>query len=146
MSMGRSRCSFLMPAGARDAALHTAAMVGQSNGYRVVQMTPYFLRISAGEALLTGERNFTLMAAADAFPRAKALATRALDLDPALAEAHTSIASIQGTYEWDRVGAEKGFRRAIELNASYVQMARRRIAGDAPLLNSDAGRRDERYL
>jgi eukaryotic-like serine/threonine-protein kinase len=64
--------------------------------------------------------NFNLMAAAEAFPKAKAAAARALDLDPSLAEAHTSMGSIRGSYEWDRAGAEESFKRAIELNPNYA--------------------------
>lgn len=55
----------------------------------------------------------------DVFPQAKAAATKALQLDPSLAEAHTSLASVMKAYEWNWQGAEKEFRRAIELNPNY---------------------------
>jgi DNA-binding winged helix-turn-helix (wHTH) protein/Flp pilus assembly protein TadD len=51
---------------------------------------------------------------------AKEAATRALELDPSLAEAHTSLAQIKFLGDWDWAGAEKEFRRGIELNPSYV--------------------------
>ena len=42
--------------------------------------------------------------------------TRALDLDPDLAEAHTALGLVRFYFEWDWSGAEVEFRRALELN------------------------------
>ena len=56
----------------------------------------------------------------EAFPKAKAAALKALELDGSLAEAHTSLAMVKCTYEWDAPGAEAGFRRAIALNPNYA--------------------------
>ncbi|HVS82218.1 MAG TPA: serine/threonine-protein kinase [Pyrinomonadaceae bacterium] len=53
-------------------------------------------------------------------PRAKAAAMRALELDETLAEAHTSLARVLAVYDWDWAGAEKEFKRAIELNPRYA--------------------------
>jgi tetratricopeptide (TPR) repeat protein len=49
-------------------------------------------------------------------PKARAAAMRALELDETLSEAHTSLARVMAVYDWDWPGAEKEFRRAIELN------------------------------
>ncbi|HEV1995066.1 MAG TPA: tetratricopeptide repeat protein, partial [Candidatus Acidoferrum sp.] len=49
-------------------------------------------------------------------PKARAAALKALELDPALDEAHTSIAVVLGQYDWDWLGAEREHKRAIELN------------------------------
>src|SRR4029077_20664024 len=51
----------------------------------------------------------------DCFPKAKAAATKALELDNALAEAHAALAYAT-IFDWDWVGAEREFKRAIELN------------------------------
>ena len=53
------------------------------------------------------------------FERAKEFATKALDLDESLAEAHTALAGVLNYYshDWDRAEAE--FRRAIELKPNY---------------------------
>jgi serine/threonine-protein kinase len=56
----------------------------------------------------------------EAFPKAKALASRALQIDETLAEAHTSLAFVLSTFDWDWAGAEREFRRAIELNPNYA--------------------------
>src|ERR1700726_2346715 len=53
---------------------------------------------------------------AEAIPKAIAPAKRAVQLDPQLAEAHTSLGFSQLSDNWDRAGAERDFRRAIELN------------------------------
>ncbi len=53
-------------------------------------------------------------------PQAIAAARRALELDDSLAEAHTALARDKFTYEWDWGGAEREFRRAIELNPGYA--------------------------
>ena len=52
-------------------------------------------------------------------PKARAAAMRALELDETLAEAHTSLARVLALYDWDWPGAEKEFKRAIELNPRY---------------------------
>ena len=52
-------------------------------------------------------------------PKARAAAKRALELDETLAEAHTTLARVLTIYDWDWAGAEKEFKRAIELNPRY---------------------------
>lgn len=56
----------------------------------------------------------------DAFPRAKAAATRALELDETLAEGHTSLAYVQWAFDWDWAAAEWGFKRAVTLQPGYA--------------------------
>jgi TolB-like protein/DNA-binding winged helix-turn-helix (wHTH) protein/Tfp pilus assembly protein PilF len=56
----------------------------------------------------------------DAFPRAKTAATKALELDPTLAEAHASLAYYNLYYAWNWVEAEREFRQAISLNSNYA--------------------------
>ena len=58
--------------------------------------------------------------ARDAVPKAKAAALKALELDDSLAEAHASLAALKEDYDWDWPGAEKEFKRALELNPSYA--------------------------
>ena len=56
----------------------------------------------------------------DVFPRAKAAADKALELDPTLAEAHASLGYYNLYYAWDWKESEKEFRRAIALNPNYA--------------------------
>jgi serine/threonine-protein kinase len=54
------------------------------------------------------------------FLRAKATALKALRLDDGLAEAHVALAAVKLWREFDLPDAERGFRRAIELNPGYA--------------------------
>jgi adenylate cyclase len=56
----------------------------------------------------------------EAFPRAKAMALRALELDATLAEPHASLGYAKLYYDWDWRGAEVDFQEAIALNPNYV--------------------------
>ncbi len=55
-----------------------------------------------------------------AFPQAKASAQRALQLDPDLAEAHTSLAAVLWLHDWQWEMAEAEFARCLELAPSYA--------------------------
>jgi len=56
----------------------------------------------------------------DSYPKAKAAAEEAIALDDNIAEAHASLAVTRKDYEWDWAGAEREYRRALELNPSYA--------------------------
>jgi DNA-binding winged helix-turn-helix (wHTH) protein/TolB-like protein/Tfp pilus assembly protein PilF len=62
---------------------------------------------------------FTLDAPKDAFPKAKAAAERALEIDNTLAEAYTALGQVKSFYEWDWAGAEQEFQKGISLNPNY---------------------------
>ncbi len=51
----------------------------------------------------------------EAMTRATAASKKALEIDPNLAEAHTSLGIVQLKYDWNWREAEKSFKRAIEL-------------------------------
>ena len=57
---------------------------------------------------------------AEAFPAARRHATKALELDPSLAEPHASLGFVKLYFEWDWSGAEAEFRRAIALDPNYA--------------------------
>ncbi|MEJ7710243.1 MAG: tetratricopeptide repeat protein [Pyrinomonadaceae bacterium] len=52
--------------------------------------------------------------------KVKEAATTALSLDDSLAEAHAALANAAWRFEWDVSGAERGYKRAIELNPNYA--------------------------
>ncbi|HET9533351.1 MAG TPA: tetratricopeptide repeat protein [Blastocatellia bacterium] len=64
--------------------------------------------------------NYEVAPPADCMPQAKAAALRALELDESLAEAHTALAWYFCQFEFDWDSAEKGLRRAIEVNPNYA--------------------------
>ena len=61
----------------------------------------------------------------DSFPKAKAAAMKALELDDTLAEAHAALAYAAFFADWDWSTAEREFRRAIELNPNSALSHRR---------------------
>ena len=60
------------------------------------------------------------VAAEEVYPKAKAAALKALELDDSLAEAHAALACITENYEWDWAGTERETERAIQLNPGYA--------------------------
>jgi TolB-like protein/DNA-binding winged helix-turn-helix (wHTH) protein/Flp pilus assembly protein TadD len=69
---------------------------------------------------LLGDWQYAVMTPKEAFPKAKAAAIKALELDNTLGEAHNSLAFCLDGFDWDFDAAGKEFRRAIELNPSYA--------------------------
>ena len=64
--------------------------------------------------------NFSFLTPDDSYPKAKTAAIKALEIDDGLAEAHASLAWVKAHYDWDWAGAERKFKRAIELNPAYA--------------------------
>ncbi len=56
----------------------------------------------------------------EVIPKAKAAATKALEIDDQLAEPHASLAYSKFIFDWDWLGAERELKRAIELNPGYA--------------------------
>jgi serine/threonine protein kinase/tetratricopeptide (TPR) repeat protein len=86
---------------------------------QAIQKDPQYALAFAGQAdayaLLA---DFNVLPAREVLPKVKGAAEKALQLDDSLAEAHTSLAWSQ-FHDLDWIGAEKEFKRAIALNASY---------------------------
>jgi tetratricopeptide (TPR) repeat protein len=61
-------------------------------------------------------REYSAMPPSEAYPRALAAASRAVELDDSSADAHLSLAFATFYWSWDSVGAEREFKRALELN------------------------------
>lgn len=89
---------------------------------RAIAIDPGYARAYSGLAdayTLAGSYGYSIMPPREAMPKAEQAAREALSLDDSLAEAHTSLAYIKFTYDWDWAGAEQEFRRAIVLNPGY---------------------------
>ncbi|MEP6719625.1 MAG: protein kinase, partial [bacterium] len=80
---------------------YALAYVGLADAYIVI---PYFSVVSPQES----------------YPKAKAAAKRALEIDDTLAEAHTAMAAVLMNYDWNLPESNKEFERAIELNPNYA--------------------------
>jgi TolB-like protein/Tfp pilus assembly protein PilF len=88
---------------------------------QAVQKDPGYALSYAGLAdsySLLGDAGY--LPPAEAWPKAKTAAMQALNLDDSLGEAHTSLGLVKEHFEWDWAGAEKEFKRAIELNPNLA--------------------------
>ena len=56
----------------------------------------------------------------ETFPKAKALAEKALEIDNSLAEAHATLGLVLHSYYLDWARAENEYKRALELNPDYA--------------------------
>ncbi len=89
--------------------------------YQILDRDPSFAPAWAGLAFayhLLGVRGHASPTSAS--PKGKSAALQALELDDSLAEAHTSLAAILLDHDWDFAGAERAFRRALELKPDYA--------------------------
>jgi TolB-like protein/DNA-binding winged helix-turn-helix (wHTH) protein/Tfp pilus assembly protein PilF len=88
---------------------------------QAIQKDPNYAPAYAGladcYALIGG---YSTAPATEFMPKARAAATRALEINENLAEAHTVLALIVQNYDWDWETSEKAYRRAIELNPNYA--------------------------
>jgi tetratricopeptide (TPR) repeat protein len=65
-------------------------------------------------------REYSVMPATEAYPRAQAAAKRAIALDDSLSGAHSSLAFVDFYWSWDVAGAQREFERALELDPKSV--------------------------
>ena len=88
---------------------------------RAIEIDPGFALAYAGIADIYNQLpTYDELAPRDAFPKAKAAALRALELDETLAEAHASLGFTLLNYDWNWGGAEVSFQQAIKLNPNYA--------------------------
>lgn len=59
--------------------------------------------------------------AQDAMPKAKEAALTGLKIDDRLSELHAALGDVKKLYDWDWAGAEREFRRALELDPRSVR-------------------------
>jgi TolB-like protein len=62
---------------------------------------------------------YGLVSPHQAYPKAKELALKALEMDDTLAEAHDALATVMQNYNYDWLGAGTEYKRAIKLNPNY---------------------------
>ncbi|MEE9234358.1 MAG: tetratricopeptide repeat protein, partial [Candidatus Acidoferrales bacterium] len=89
--------------------------------HQAIDMDPTYALAYAGLAdTYVVQPSWGLMASDEAFPKAKAAARRALQMDENLAEAYATLGLALREYDWDWAGAEQAFGRALELNPNYA--------------------------
>jgi TolB-like protein/DNA-binding winged helix-turn-helix (wHTH) protein/Tfp pilus assembly protein PilF len=90
---------------------------------RAIVTDPTYAEAYSGLAdsyALSGDWEYGVLAPQDAFAQAKSAATKALELDDSLGEAHTSLAFALDLYGWNWEAAEKEYGVAIRLNPGYA--------------------------
>src|SRR5215467_11439705 len=90
---------------------------------QAIEKDPNYAQAYAGLAdsyALLGDWEYGVLAPKEAYPRAKAAATKALELDSTLGEAHISLAFCLDGFDWDWESAGREFRRGVELNPGYA--------------------------
>jgi tetratricopeptide (TPR) repeat protein len=86
---------------------------------RAIQKDPNYALAYAGIAecyITLGQPWNGALSPKEILTQAKAAASKALVLDESLGEAHSAFAHVIELYDWDWQGAEKEYRRALELN------------------------------
>ncbi len=88
---------------------------------QAINLDPIYALAFAGLAdAYIWQASFTSDADPELYGKARTATDKALQLDPNLAEAHSSLGRIKHWHIWDWAGAENSFRRAIELNPNSV--------------------------
>jgi TolB-like protein/DNA-binding winged helix-turn-helix (wHTH) protein/Flp pilus assembly protein TadD len=90
---------------------------------RAIEKDPNYAPAYAGLTdayALAGDWKYGVLAPKDAYPKAKAAALKAVELDGTLGEAHISLALCLDNFDWDFSYAGKEFTRGIELSPSYA--------------------------
>ncbi len=91
----------------------------QSHYRQAIELDPDFAQAHARLAgSYIGLGNFRALTPAVAYKQAEAAVLRSLELDPNLAEGHSMLGWVRLSYHWDWIGAEKSFRRAIDIEPS----------------------------
>ena len=89
---------------------------------RAIARDPRYAAAYAGMAMAYTELAETGELPPDeAYPLAEGAASKAIALDPELAEAHTMVAYVKMAYAFDWSGSEAEFKRAIELNPNSAE-------------------------
>jgi serine/threonine protein kinase/tetratricopeptide (TPR) repeat protein len=92
----------------------------QENFQRAIDRDPNYALAHAGIADTYNVLGYyNIRPPRESYPRAKAAAARALDIDASLAEAHASLGYARLFYDRDWEGAETAFATAIEVNPAY---------------------------
>jgi eukaryotic-like serine/threonine-protein kinase len=88
---------------------------------QAVEMDPKYALAYSGLAdsyVLLGWNSY--LPPREAFPKGKAAAKTALQLDPDLAEAHTSLAALLWLHDWQWEEAQREFKRSLKLSPNYA--------------------------
>jgi TolB-like protein/DNA-binding winged helix-turn-helix (wHTH) protein/Flp pilus assembly protein TadD len=90
---------------------------------QAIEKDPNYAQAYAGltdSYALAGDWKYGVLAPKEAYPKAKAAAVKAIELDNTLGEAHISLAYCLDGFDWDFASAGREFARGIELSPGYA--------------------------
>ena len=94
---------------------------GMAYARQAIEADPAYAEAYAGvSAVYALLGYFGFLPPAEALPKAKAAALKALEIDDSLADAHMVLAIVRLDYEWDWPAAEQACKRALELNPNLA--------------------------
>jgi len=88
---------------------------------QAIEKDPGYALAYAGvaDSYAVGNGEYLGLTPQEARPKSKAAASKALEIDDSLAEAHTTLADTYLYYDWDFPKAQQEFQRAIAANPNY---------------------------
>jgi DNA-binding winged helix-turn-helix (wHTH) protein/TolB-like protein/Tfp pilus assembly protein PilF len=85
--------------------------------HAAIQADPGYALAYAGLSMAyNAQAGYQYRPAREVYPAARAAATRAVELDPLLGDAHTALGGVSFSYDWDWTTAEREIRRGLALN------------------------------
>jgi DNA-binding winged helix-turn-helix (wHTH) protein/TolB-like protein/Flp pilus assembly protein TadD len=89
---------------------------------QAIAKDPSYARAYAGlaDSYIVMAANSQQIPVATAVPLVRDAATKALQLDPTLAEPHATLGLLKSKFDWDFAGAQEEFQRSIALNPGYA--------------------------
>ncbi len=105
---GRYYLNRRTPEALRTGLQYFESSIGKDSGF-----APAYAGMADAYILLAG---YSVQDPATSYEKAREAASRAIEIDARLAEAHASLAIVRWHYEWDFDGAEREFERAVSLN------------------------------
>jgi eukaryotic-like serine/threonine-protein kinase len=98
-----------------------ALIKGRDYFMQAIDVDPNYALAYAGLAdSYTVLASWNILPSSEAFPKSRVAATKALEIDKTLAEAHASLGFVNAVYDWDWAKAEKEFKSAMKANPDYA--------------------------
>jgi eukaryotic-like serine/threonine-protein kinase len=98
---------------------HSAESIDFYN--QAIKLDPNYAAAYAGLADTYSDMAFEdVLASSTYFPKAKAAALKAVEIDPDLAEGHSALGTVLWGFDWDWPAAERELRKGLELDPSSV--------------------------
>jgi serine/threonine protein kinase/TolB-like protein/Tfp pilus assembly protein PilF len=89
---------------------------------QAIAIDPRYALAYCGIADVYAEMSSQFLPPSEAMPKAREAALKAIELDEELSEAHHSLAMVKWFGDWDWEGAEREYRRSLDLNPNLIHI------------------------